>query len=299
MEKDARYFIVGLFVSAALAGLVFFSIWLAGTYDQKNFERYVVYFNDPVSGLKDGGVVQYRGVDVGRVRDVVIAPESNDLIKVLIEVEENTPVNITTVASLATQGLTGLAFINLTTEPGETGPPRMAAGERYPVIPGEGTQLSKVFQDVPAITAKILELTDRINKAFDDGNVESLAETLRNARRISERIEALLSAENIGNVGALLQNLNEGSEGLNDLVARFRKTADEIDEAAVAVNRIVADNEKNIANFTGTGLNQITEMSRETRDMARAIRRLADKLEQEPSRILYQPEDRGGVEIAP
>lgn len=298
MEKDARYFIVGLFVSLSLLGLAFFAVWLAGTYDQKNFQRYVIYFHDPVSGLRDGAVVQYRGVDVGRVRDVWIAAESSDLIKAVIEVEENTPINNSSVASLATQGLTGLAYINLTTEAGDLSPPRTVNNERYPVIKGEGTQLSKVFQDVPAITGKILELTDRINKAFDDENVESLAETLRNARQITESINILLSSENIGHTSDMLRNFSESSTNMNALIERFRTTANEIDEAAAAINKVVSTNQKNIENFTGTGLNQITEMSRETRDMARAIRRLADTLDQEPSRLLYQPE-KSGVEIKP
>jgi len=297
MEKSARYFTIGIFVSLSLLAMTVFIIWLAGTHDQQKFERYTIYFNDPVSGLKDGAIVQYRGVEVGRVLDVRISKESSELIKADIEVEEDTPMNASSAASLAPQGLTGLAYIDLTTEKDNSAAPQFKPNERYPVIPGKGTQLSKVFQDIPAITSQILELTERLNKTFGEDSTQSLAETLKNVETISQNINMLLSEQNIGYAGSTLRNLSESSASINELVERFRKTADEIDEAAKSVNAIVGNNQKNIENFTSNGLNQITEMSSETKEMAQAIRRLADSLEQEPSRILFKPEA-NGVEIA-
>ena len=83
---------------------------------------------------------------------------------------------------------------------------------------------------------------------------------------------------------------------IEQIVQRFNTTADQIDEAVATLNGILVDNRADIDRFAGSGLNQITEMSRETKKMAESVRRLADKLEQEPSRLLYQPKYRG-VEI--
>lgn len=296
MEKNSRYFIVGVFVTISLLALTMFVVWLAGTHDARNYKRYTIFFRDPVSGLKESAVVQYRGVDVGRVRDVRISATEKDLIKVDIEVDDQTPITKSSEASLATQGVTGLVFIDLTTKEGDQSPPEIVQGQQYPVIKGRGTQLSKLFQDIPAITSRILTLTERLNTVFDEENVGSLDQTLKNIAQATSDLNALLSEENIQNTTIAIRNISESSTRVDELVQRFDSTADKIDEAVNSLNGILTDNKTNIDKFAGSGLKEITQMTAETREMAKSIRRLADTLEQEPSRLLYQPNYRG-VEI--
>lgn len=296
MEKNSHYFIIGIFVSAALLALTMFIIWLAGTHDTRNYKRYTVYFKDPVSGLQNSASVQYRGVAVGRVISVHISPNRNDLIKVNIEVDETTPISESTEASLAQQGITGIVYIELTTEEGDSSQPLNVEGEQYPVIAGRGTQLSKLFQDIPKISQQVLALSEKLNSVFTDETISSLQGTLKNVERISQDLDGLLSQENIDNTATALRNAAAASEDIEQLSARFNHTADEIDKAVASLNSVITDNRGDIDRFAGSGLKQITEMSRETKKMAESVRRLADKLEQEPSRLLYQPQYRG-VEI--
>lgn len=296
MEKNSHYFIIGLFVSISLLALTIFVIWLAGTHDSRNYQRYTVYFHDPVSGLKNSALVQYRGVDVGRVMDVRISPGRNDLIKVDIEVAETTPISQSTEASLAQQGITGIVYIELTTKEGDQSAPHRIEGEDYPVIAGRGTQLSRLFQDIPKISEQILSLTDKLNTVFDEESMASLHQTFKNVESMSRDMNGLLSEQNIANTTIMLDNAAKSSEEIEALVQRFHKTADEVDKAVASLNGVLTDNKAEIDRFARSGLNQITEMSRETKKMAESMRRLADKLEQEPSRLLYQPNYRG-VEI--
>lgn len=296
MEKNSRYFIVGLFVTVAFLMLTVFVIWLAGSKDSRKYEQYTIHFVDPVSGLRNGAVVQYRGVDVGRVRDVRLSPARNDLIRVDIEVDENTPIFKSTRASLAQQGFTGIVYIELSTDEGDQTPPDTVAGERYPVIGGRGTQLSKLFQDVPQISRQILELSTKLNTAFDEETVASLSTTFKNLEAMSRDMNGLLNEQNVNNASITLQNAAQASEGIDQMIERFNRTADEMDQAVSTLNGILNENRGDINRFTRSGLKEITEMSRETKSMAESVRRLADKLEQEPSRLIYQPNYRG-VEI--
>lgn len=59
----------------------------------------MVHFEDPVSGLKQGAVVQYRGVEVG-VRGIHISEKSLNLIEVGIEIDEDTPITQSSEARL-------------------------------------------------------------------------------------------------------------------------------------------------------------------------------------------------------
>lgn len=298
MEKNSHYFIVGIFVTVSLVALTLFIVWLAGTHDSRDYRRYTVNFDDPVSGLKESAAVQFRGVEVGRVRKIRLVEGSTELVKVEIEIDENVPIYQHSEASLATQGITGLTYIELTTKEGDTTPAPIPPGEKHPVIHGQGTQLSKLFQDVPAISKQLLELSEKLNKAFDDDTITSLNQTIKNIEQVSADLDTLLSEENMANVSTTLSNVTDASQNLDHLIERFDKTADEIDKAVASINSVITDNRGDIDKFAGSGLSQITEMSRETTEMARAIRRLADRLEQDPSRVIYQPRYRG-VEVEP
>lgn len=297
MEKNSHYLFVGIFVSIAFFALIIFVIWLAGTHDGRNYNRYTVYFHDAVNGLQESAVVQYRGIEVGRVKDVRLSANRSDLIKVDIEIDENTPITAQSEASLATLGITGLVFINLTTpEDGEKTPPQIVEGEKYPVIQGKGTQLSKLFQDIPEISKKILDIANKLDSVLNEENVSNLQGTIKNINEVSGQLNALMSDKNVENINTSLQNVTNASAEIENIVKKFDQTAGKIEQATDSINDVINRNKGNIDRFAGDGLNQITEMTRETKDMARAMRRLADKLEQNPSQILYKP-NYSGVEI--
>lgn len=297
MEKDAKYFIVGVFVSLSLILMLGFLIWIVGANNPHNYVRYTVYFTDSVSGLKEGATVLYKGVDVGKVENIRLSAERKDLIKTDIQVEENTPIRAKTKASLAVLGVTGLVFLELRTEDNDTQPVPRLQGEPYPVLQGSGTQLAKLFQDIPAITQQVLEMTKKINQLMDDQNMTSLNATLANIESMTKDLNGLLSVENVANASSTLQNFSESSADLKMMIRRFEKTADQIDEAVNSINKVVVRNEGNVNRFTEDGLNEVTSMTREAQKTAASIRRAADKLSQDPSQILYKPAHQG-VEIA-
>lgn len=297
MEKDAKYFIVGIFVSLGIAALVSFIIWMAGTPGNENYKYFTVYFTDPVSGLNEGASVQYKGVQVGKVRDIRLAPERKDLIKVDIEVEENTPIRAGTQATLALLGVTGMVYMELTTELTDTEPVRFVNGERYPVIQGSGTQLAKLFEDIPQISKQVMEISKKLNNLLNEKNMASLDATLINIEKLTRDMNGLLSVENVNNTSTILANFSESSEDMKAMIKRFESTADEIDKAVNTISDVVTKNEASISKFTQEGLDQITDMTREARKMAESIRETADNLNEDPSQILYQPSYRG-VEIA-
>lgn len=296
MEKDARYFIVGLLVSIGLIALVMFTIWLAGTQDTKNRETYTVYFTDPVSGLNKGASVQYRGVEVGKVLSIRLSDDREDLIKVDIAVDETTPIRGTTKATLALLGITGLVYVELTTEPGDTKPPRNIEGEEHPVLEGSGTQVAKILQDIPKITQEILEVAEKLNQFFDEEHTALLSQTLKNAENLSRDMNGLLSEENVGYATATMENFSKVSADAKNIADRFEQTANEIEQAVQSLNNMVSSNQANVNRFTGEGLSNLTRTTKEAEKTVESIRSVTEKLRRDPSQIIYRPSS-SGVEI--
>ena len=118
MNGRNSYLIVGIFVAAGIGLLVAFSLLLAGGRSSGPTEQYTVLFHRDISGLTLGAPVRYLGVGVGQVVDMSLMTDSGTGVKVDIEVLQSTPINTATYASLAFQGVTGVAFISLAADDG-------------------------------------------------------------------------------------------------------------------------------------------------------------------------------------
>jgi phospholipid/cholesterol/gamma-HCH transport system substrate-binding protein len=181
MEKDANYFTIGVFVTVTMLALVGFAIWLAGSHDFSARERYTVYFTDPLGGLEEEAMVKYKGVEVGKVVDMRLAPERSDLIKVDIEVRADTPVRAGTVATIAMQGITGFSYLDLATDSTDKAPPRRVSGEKYAVLTGTGSPLAKFLDEMPKVSAEFKATLSAVG-AF----TKESTETAGSIRELSE-----------------------------------------------------------------------------------------------------------------
>lgn len=296
MEKKAHYFIVGLFVIIGFTAMIGFAIWLAGSKDENQTARYTVYFTDPVSGLNEGASVQYRGVDVGKVLDVKLDETRNDLIKVNIEVDKSAPIHAETQATLAMLGITGLVYIELSTEPDDTAPAKTVEGEKYPVLKGNGTQLAKVFQDIPGITRQIREIATKFNALLDQANMDKLSDTLANAEKMTRDLNGLLSSTNVTNASTALDNIAQASNDAKGMINRLQKTAENIESTVRKLNDIINVNQANINKFSNEGLRQILETTDAAHKMVDSIRDVIEKIERDPSQVIYRQKP-AGVDI--
>ena len=306
MERNVNYILVGIFVASALLSLFVFTIWLAGTHDTREYSRYTVHFDSAVGGLEEGSVVKYRGVSVGRIIGIRLAQDRPDLIKVDIEIEKSTPVREQTRGALKPQGITGLSFIELKTEGSDQGKPKKIEGERYPVIMAEPSQLDKIFEDAPELTGNLIALSARltsiatkVDTLMNEENMEKISGSIVNTYDTSENIKLatanlskILNDENTAAISTILTNVEGSSGKIDGVVTR----ADKISQNLEILSNSLVGNKEGLEKFSGEGLDELTFLIRDARGMVTAIKDLAGTLNEEPSRIIFQP-NYDGVKI--
>jgi phospholipid/cholesterol/gamma-HCH transport system substrate-binding protein len=98
MESKVNFTVVGIFVLVLGAGLIVGVLWLSsgGAY-RKTYDTYLLNMGESVSGLNLDAPVKYRGVEVGRVRRMAIAPDDVQLVQLTLDIERGTPVRQDTV----------------------------------------------------------------------------------------------------------------------------------------------------------------------------------------------------------
>ncbi|NIP17115.1 MAG: MCE family protein [Xanthomonadales bacterium] len=300
----SKNFIVGLFVATALAIFLGASIWLAGQQGGRATVTYSMFFEKDVSGLMLGGPVYYLGVEVGNVTRMEIILGDPMSVRVDIEVLENTPVDTGTSASLAFQGITGVAVINLVGDPGMNLPLKTPPGHEYPVIEVRDTGLAAVLSDAPAIVEKLNNLLDQANALIGEGNRSRVARTLQNIDSLSGSLAAREESfaelpdslnRTLADIRDSLQSVQEAigdmRPGLASTVANLEQLSTSLGSLAARLDRWTAENSADMQDFMSGGLGQVPELVGEAREALREIEKLLRELREDPSSLIYQPDE--------
>jgi len=183
METEKHYFKVGLFFIAVITAFVLFLTTFGNGNGSQHMARYEIYFDQGVEGLARGAIVKLRGIPVGLVSDIRFAAANNDRILVMADIDENAPVRSDTVASIASQGITGASFLSLeNTLPTSDAPPLKAtAGEKYPVIPAQQSSMQALLNSAPAMMSKLTQTVGQAQKLLSDKNIDDTQELLPEA----------------------------------------------------------------------------------------------------------------------
>ena len=91
MEAKVNFVFVGVFVLVLSTALIAGVLWLSsGKYYRKSYDIYQTYMSESVAGLNLNAPVKYRGVDVGRVRTIALAPENVEQVQLTLDIERGT-----------------------------------------------------------------------------------------------------------------------------------------------------------------------------------------------------------------
>jgi phospholipid/cholesterol/gamma-HCH transport system substrate-binding protein len=296
MNSKVTYILVGIFVLVFATALIGGVLWLGSGNAGKHYTDYVVYMTESVSGLSKDSAVKYRGVVIGRVRDIRLDPKNPQRVRLGLEIERGTPVKTDTVATLETQGLTGLAAVNLTG--GSPGAPMLEAkaGQRYPVIPSKPSPWGSLPETVPALVNKLSKASDAFSELLNSDNRRTVGEILLDLRTTSRTLAAHSKsmARALDDFSATLRNTRDASRRLPALLAQLHRSATALDRMAQSlaragnrVSRTVAGSGKDLRRFGNQLLPQTQELMSELQRAAANLRQLSDELKRDPSILLY------------
>jgi len=187
METKANYLLIGAFTLACIIGAFGLFIWLARLQVDRQFAYYDILFPD-VSGLGAAGDVRYNGLPVGQVVNLALDPDDPSQVRITIEVGADTPVNTETVATLQSQGVTGVSYVALS-----GGSDASAPLPEGTVIPSERSALQSVFEGAPLLLDTAIALLEDVNAVFDEDNRNAISEILSNTAAATGRLDAALS----------------------------------------------------------------------------------------------------------
>jgi phospholipid/cholesterol/gamma-HCH transport system substrate-binding protein len=297
METKVNYAIVGAFVLILGAALIAGVLWISsGGSLQTKYDLYLAIEEESVAGLNVNAPVKYNGVDVGKVKSIVLDPGNPQRVRLLLAIERGTPIKEDTVAVLKIQGLTGIAYMELDGGALDALPLKATAGEPYPVIRTKPSLSARLETVLTNVLAKLDSTSNNINAILSDENRIAFSNALADIAALTRTIAGRKDTIDAG-IASAARTFDNGArltEKMGPVVDRIGRSAEAVermgDNAALAtanagktIDAVGAD----VQRFTSQTLPELEHLMGELNVLAASLRRLSEQTERNPSGLLF------------
>jgi phospholipid/cholesterol/gamma-HCH transport system substrate-binding protein len=281
MSTEAK---VGTFVILAIGLFVYTFITVANVRVRGERRNYKTYFQF-AGGLEPGNIVRFAGLKAGVITAVRPWSEDPTRIEVLVEINDEVPVNTESIAQLASLSPLGQNYLEIT--PGSKDAPRLENGAIIRSV--ETVTISDV-------TKKLAEVADTANVVMNNFNGE-FAKVSADIQEVLKNVQQLTGETNQKNVEELLANANGM---VADLRPKIDRITDQLNQTMTKVESLTDDFRK-VAGRAETmveSANKTVDETREPlkRDLAELERTLTEArtlLEDVRSLVAVNQEDIG------
>lgn len=276
METRAHHLMIGSFAIGISVLTVLFLMWIGKFEFSRQYEVYMLRFEGSVSGLSKAADVLYNGIKIGEVTRLELDPQQPSHVLVYIQVERTAPVKTDSYASLETQGLTGVAAIQLAGGTKNAKPIVPKEGQDYPEIETRRSVFQQLFAGAPELINRGNAVLDRLTTFLNPGNQEKFGMTIQHVERLTNNLAK--ASDKFDSIASNLDKIIAGDA--KGTLANVRGVADDI-------RQIMADARGPLKDFARRGLPELLLAISDARQMISSVDRAAQRLEASPSSLIF------------
>ena len=304
MENKAHAFAAGAFVLVVTALLALLAVWL--TRDNTQRDLYEMSTSETISGLQPQAPVRFRGVPVGKVELIGFDEKVKGNVLVRVSIDRSAPVTKSAYATVASQGVTGLGFIQLDDEgesaerlvPNDDDPPRI------PIKPGGIDKLLKqsevIFNQVEQASAKLNQLLGEDTQKRVAIALDNVSQAASGVNQLTTSMSTILNAQLgpnrvnfpafVKNADATVTSLRRTSEQANASVAEIGNAARRLNEKGGAIDKLTeggASLSAGVQTFSAATLPKVGEVADETARTMRQLRSTVSAVDDNPQSLIF------------
>lgn len=289
MENKAHALAAGAFVLVVAALLALLAVWLTRDNGERNL--YELSTRETISGLQPQAQVRFRGVPVGKVEFIGFDPKTTGNVLIRISVEVGTPLTQSTFATISSQGVTGLGFIQLEDDgpstvalvPNDDDPPRI------PLQPG---LLDKLLGKSEVILDQVEAASTKLNTLLGDGNQQALMGAVNKFSQAADSLNTLVLKMDpvVAGLPKLSQETSATMKSLKTAADDVSTTAQRLNEKGGAIDKVAeggAALAASVETFSAATLPRLGEVAEETARAMRQLRRTVNAVDDNPQSLIF------------
>ena len=304
MENKAHAMVAGAFVLAVSALLALLAVWLLRDTSQR--DMYEMSTSETVSGLQPQAVVRFRGVPVGKVELIGFDNKVKGNVLIRISIDRGAPVTKSVFATVASQGVTGLGFIQLD-DTGASAERLVPNDDDPPRIPLKPGGLDKLLKQSEVIFDQVEQASIKLNQMLAEDNqkrlvvaLESMGQAASNVSSLSTTLTSILNAQ-LGpdkvNIPRLVKNLDTAVVSLQDTSTKAGVAIAEVGVTAKRLNAKGGPLDKlseggtalaaGVETFSAATLPKLGTVADETARTMRQLRRTVNAVDDNPQSLIF------------
>jgi phospholipid/cholesterol/gamma-HCH transport system substrate-binding protein len=297
MENKSHAFWAGLF-TVALALAIGAAAFLFNV-DRSVRVPYDLIARTNVTGLYPDAAVRFRGLDVGKVQSLKFDRSHPGQIVIRILVDTRAPITHSTFGTLALQGVTGIAFVQLD-DTGKDQTPLASTSKdvaQLPLHPGLFDQLQKrgdvLLRELERVAGDVDELLSPDMRKQISATVVSLQQAADGVTALTQQI-----APTAGKLPGTVDQLNQTLASTNQLITSLNKSngpletnlnkvgtaAQQAGDALTAMNASLQEMSSRVGYDT---LPKVNSLADDVRTAVRSVDKAANTFSESPRSILF------------
>lgn len=292
IEGRVNYLIVGIFV---ILGILLFSIVLyifSHIGKSSKYTEYLIVTSQSVQGLKPSASIYYKGVQIGKVKNMEIDPENQKLIRIRVLIDKKLNINKGISATLGVQGITGIAYLLLTEDP--KAKVTFDKKEKLKIIPMKESDLQRLVSALPETIYNTNKLLENINQILNKLEFERVNRVLAKLEKNSDELSQVLKESQL-TVKEAFYLINQAKEKLyqidieefnnlthdsRKLVTQYTTVAEELEKEIKKLDELFSKSSKILNTTDAELLPQILKTVKEIERTSQNISELSKKLKE-------------------
>ena len=296
MENKAHALAAGAFVLTVAALLALLALWLTRDNSERNL--FELSTRETISSLQPQAQVRFRGVPVGKVEFIGFDRKTKGNVLIRISVNAGTPLSKTTFASISSQGVTGLGFIQLEDDgvsaellvPNDDDPPR---------IPLKPDLLDKLLNKSEVIMNQVEQASSRLNQLLASENRQALMASVQQIGQAADSLNKLAltldpfvaTLPALGReAGVTLRSLRTAADDVSKTAAEVGSAAERLNAKDGAIDKMTEGGEAlaaTVETFRAATLPRLGEVAEETARAMRQLRRTVNAVDDNPQSLIF------------
>ncbi|MBY0379626.1 MAG: MlaD family protein [Burkholderiales bacterium] len=252
-KENKQYLLVGVFVILTMTILLSVWLWFTSS-NRQSYNIYITTFSEPVDGLSINSAVKYSGVEVGRVKKIVLDQANPRNIIIYLNILTSVNINQETVATLKSIGVTGISYIGLLLPKNANLKNNLTPhnSKPYPQIRTQASLLYNLSEQAQSVSNNIQDISGHFKQILSNQNIKEFSEILNNLNKTTKAItdNGTHIADTIKDLSVIVANIKNSTKNINKTISNINNLTQSLINTSNSTNNL-------INNFSNTTLNNI------------------------------------------